>query len=74
MKYTILIEQTFSFPPPKGTKIVRLQGIKHLLVKNNIKFIEAVDGFDSQNGKMFAQKCGYLIFNEDYDKIIDLYE
>ncbi|CAD8176328.1 unnamed protein product [Paramecium pentaurelia] len=65
---------TFSFPPPKGTKLVRLQGIKHLLAKNNIKFIEAVDGFDSQNGKMFAQKCGYLIFNEDYHKIIDVYE
>ncbi|CAK86331.1 unnamed protein product (macronuclear) [Paramecium tetraurelia] len=66
--------ETFSFPPPKGTRLVRLQGIKQLLSKNNIKFIEAVDGFDSQNGRMFAQKCGYLIFNEDYDKIIALYE
>ncbi|CAD8181785.1 unnamed protein product [Paramecium octaurelia] len=66
--------ETFSFPPPKGTRLVRMQGIKHLLAKNNIKFIEAVDGFDSQNGRMFAQKCGYLILNEDYDKIIALYE
>ncbi|CAD8085610.1 unnamed protein product [Paramecium primaurelia] len=66
--------ETFSFPPPKGTRLVRLQGIKHLLAKNNIKFTEAVDGFDSQNGRMFAQKCGYLILNEDYDKIMALYE
>ncbi|CAD8157384.1 unnamed protein product [Paramecium octaurelia] len=66
--------ETFSFPPPRGTRLVRLQGIKHLLSKNNIKFVEAVDGFDSQNGKMFAQKCGYLIFNEDYERIIALYE
>ena len=49
-----LNNQTFSFPPPKGTRLIRLQGIKHLLVKNNYKFIEAVDGFDSQNGRMFA--------------------
>ncbi|CAD8098110.1 unnamed protein product [Paramecium sonneborni] len=66
--------ETFSFPPPKGTCLIRLQGIKHLLAKNNYQFIEAVDGFDSQNGRMFAQKCGYLIFNEDYENIMSLYQ
>ncbi|CAD8094553.1 unnamed protein product [Paramecium sonneborni] len=66
--------ESFSFPPPKGTRLIKIQGIKSLLAKNDIQFIEAVDGFDSQNGRMFAQKCGYLIFNEDYDKIMSLYQ
>lgn len=45
-----------------------------MLQKNNIPFVEAVDSFDSKSSKMFAVKCGYLLYEEDYDKALALAE
>ena len=44
-----------------------------MLQKNEIRFIEAVDGFDMKSSKMFASKCGYLIYQEDEERVKQLY-
>jgi xeroderma pigmentosum group C-complementing protein len=66
--------EVFAHPPPKGTVLFRKSGIKMLLQKNNVRFVEAVDGFDMKSSKMFASKCGYLIYKEDEERITKLYD
>ena len=62
-----------SFTPPEGMKILDLK-ISIVCNKAKIRYVKVVQGFSRSMGRILPNQIGYLIYEEDEEQVLRLYE